>query len=97
MCNRLPKTVNEAVDQIIEVFSIDDVVKMSKLSEMELEPIKRAMRVYVEHRLDESGINEDLRASCCEVAGRELDEVEASTVIIDELWRKLRGSEVVEC
>ncbi len=96
MCNRLPKTVDEAVDQIIKEMSIDDTVKMSKLSEMELAPIKLALRAYVQQRLEESGINQDLKASCCEVAGKGLDEVGASTVIIDELWRKLRGLEVLE-
>ena len=50
----LPKTVDEAVDQIIALMAFDAVVKISKLSEMELSPIKLALRIYVQNRLGEA-------------------------------------------
>ena len=83
----LPNTADEAVDQIIEEMSFDDVVKVSKLSELQLAPIKLVLRAYVRTVLKHLV----LIAYCCKVAGIELDEAGASTAIIDELWKKLNG------
>ena len=71
--NRLPKTVEEAVDQIIDDLSLEERVRITRLSENELAPVKLAMVDYVQKRLKESGINEDLRKSCCAIAGKVLD------------------------
>ena len=60
---------------------------MFRLSEEKVAPIKLALSIYFQNRLKESGINKSLKASCFEVVGKELDEVGASTVIIDALWR----------
>ena len=92
----LPQTVDETVDHIIDTMSIDEVQKMSSLSEDKLVLLKSFMRTYVENCLRESGITENLRASCSEIAGEELSKVEASSVIVDELWKKVKGLEVME-
>jgi ribosomal protein S13 len=88
----LSKTVNEAVDQIIEEMPLDERVRISRLSRDELAPLKHALRVYVQDRLEESEINEELKESCKEVVGEELDESGASAVIIDTLWERLKKS-----
>lgn len=86
----LPDTVDEAVNDIISDMPLDERVRLARMTETELDPIKLAMRAYVQDQLEESGINEKLKASCCELVGRDLDEVGTSTVIIDDLWRRLR-------
>ena len=90
--SRLPESVDEAVGQIIAEMPLDERVKMARFSDQNLYVVKIAMMSYVREKLKESGINEALRKSCVEIAGRELDEVEASTVIIDELWERLKVS-----
>ncbi len=62
------------------------------MSEREFAPLQLALIAYVYSQLEQSGINEKLKLSCCEIAGKKLDEVGASTVIIDELWKRLRNS-----
>ncbi len=88
----LPETVEEAVDDIINDMPLDERVKVARMSEREIAPLKLVLMEYVQTQLEESGINEKLKMSCCETAGKNLDEVGASTVIIDELWKRLRDS-----
>lgn len=84
-----PKTVDEAVDQIIREMPFDEKVRIARLSNDKLASLKLALMAYVQSELEESGINEDLRNSCIEVVCEELDEAGASTVIIDALWERL--------
>ena len=92
MNDDLPKTVDEAVDRIISEMSLDERVRIARLSKDELFPMKLALRLYAQTRLEESGINEELKESCMAIVGEELDEAGASTVIIDALWERLTKS-----
>lgn len=84
-----PETVDEAVNHIISEMPLDEKVRIARLSKDELAPLKLAMRSYVQNKLNESIINEDLKKSCLEIVVEELDEAGASTVIIDALWERL--------
>jgi len=86
---QLPKTVEEAVDQIIREMPLDEKVRIARLSKDKLASLKMALRVCVQSELEDSGINEDLRNSCMKAVGEELDEAGTSTMIIDALWDRL--------
>jgi hypothetical protein len=88
----LPETVEEAVDEIIDDMPLDERVKVARMSERELAPLKLVLIKYVQSQLEQSGINKKLKKSCCDITGKNLDEIGASTVIIDELWKLLRES-----
>ena len=82
--NPLPETVDEAVQEIVDDMPLDERVKIARMSESELAPLKLALRAYVQSQLEQSGINEKLKASCCEVAGKDLDEVPEKKLIYTE-------------
>jgi flagellin-specific chaperone FliS len=47
---------------------------------------------YIQYRLDQldAGINQELMKECLAKSGESLDEVDAATVILRELWERLR-------
>ena len=51
MNSPLPKTVDEAVDQIMSTMTFEERVKISRLSGQELAPLKLALSVYVQKKL----------------------------------------------
>ncbi len=83
------KTVDEAVNHIITDMPLDEKVRIARLSREELASLKLTLRAYVHNRLEESGLNEELRESCMAVAGEEFDKDGTSAVIIDALWERL--------
>jgi len=87
----LPKTVDEAVDQIIADMPLQDRVQMANLKEEELEVLNLSLGVYIIDRLVQKGVNKELHESCCAVSGNDnLSEKEGAFVIIDRLWKRLQ-------
>ena len=86
----LADTVDEAVSGILATFSLADKVRIANMSVKELAPLKLGMIAYVQKKLDSCGINEALKEDCIKIAGENMDEAGASTVIIDQIWKKLK-------
>ena len=87
----IPKTVNEAVDQIIFEMSLKDRVKLANLKREDMEPFGVTFRIFIRNRLFHKGANKDLIKSCIAVSGNDnLDESGAAFVIIEKLWDRLK-------
>ena len=55
----LPRTVEKAVDEILVTLSLEEKTRIANMTERELAPMKLALKVYVQSKLDEFGINEE--------------------------------------
>jgi hypothetical protein len=87
----IPKTVNEAVDQIILEMSLKDRVKLANLRREDMEPFGVTFRIFIQNRLFQKGANRDLIKSCIAVSGNDdLNESKATFVIIEKLWERLK-------
>ena len=87
----MPKTVNEAVDQIIVEMSLKDRVKLANLRREDMEPFGVTFRIFIRNRLFQKGANRDLIKSCIAVSGNDdLNESKAAFVIIEKLWQRLK-------
>lgn len=86
----LPGTVDEAVDDILSSLSLEERVRIANMTDRELAPLKLGLIAFVQKRLDTCGINEALKEDCIRISGDYLDECGASTVLIDQVWKKLR-------
>ncbi len=87
----IPKTVNEAIDQIISEMSLQDRVKLANLKREDMEPFGVTFRIFIQNRLFQKGANRDLIKSCIAVSGNDdLDESKAAFVIIEKLWERLK-------
>ena len=86
-----PKTVEEAVDRLINQLSLKDRTTISNLAEDELISLHINLGQYIRNEFGLWSGNEDLMSSCCTIAKMDkIHEDTASTVIIEELWSRLR-------
>ncbi|MFX0066848.1 MAG: DUF6794 domain-containing protein [Candidatus Hermodarchaeota archaeon] len=86
-----PKSVDEAVKQIIAEMPLSDKVAVAKFSDQQVVPLKHTLGMYLRNQLRHRRVNKELMEDCIAKSGIEgLDEDEAATVILRELWRKLR-------
>ena len=85
-------TVDEVVDEIIDELTLAERVATADLEENEFRVVELILGKYIRHRLDQMdvGVNQKLMKDCLEKSGESLDEVDAATVIIKELWNRLR-------
>ena len=89
----VPSTVDEAVDQIINAMPLKDRVTLSNLTYDELAGLQATLGMYIRKKLEVWQVNQSLLNSCRNKLGSaDLDEYSAASVIIDEIWRKLRES-----
>ena len=85
--------VDEAVDRILAEFPLRDQVETANLTEEDLAILQAVLANYIGDKLDEWSISKELYENCQEKAdGGLLDEADASTVILGELWNRLRES-----
>ena len=86
-----PKTVNEAVDQIIKEMSLKDRVYMANIKKEELQLLNLSLSVYIRDKLIKMDVNRELLQSCIAVSGKDdLNEDNAALIIIEKLWEKLQ-------
>jgi hypothetical protein len=89
-----PKTVDEAVDQIIAEMPLSDKVTVAKGSEKQFISLKHTLGMYLRNQLRHKPVNKELMEDCQAKSGIEgLDEGEATTVILRELWKRLRETQ----
>ena len=86
-----PKSVDEAVDRLINVLTLKDRITISNLPEDELIDLHISLGKYIRNKFGLWSGNEDLMASCCVIAQVDyLHQDTASTIIIEELWKRLK-------
>jgi len=87
----LPKTVDEAVEQILADMTLEEKVRLSNFDKEDLRVITYSLSIFIRNHLFGKDVNKDLFESCREVSGnRNLNESTAALVIIEKLWEKLR-------
>ena len=87
-----PSTVDAVVEEIIAELTLVERVATADLEENEFRVIELILGKYIRHKLDQLdvGVNQKLMKDCLSKSGESLDEVDAATVIIKELWNRLR-------
>jgi len=88
----LPETVEEAVDRLIADLPFEDKNTIADLEEHELPFLSATiLGVYIQREFWLGSGNTALMDSCCYNAGaNDLHVYDASAIIIEELWKKLR-------
>jgi hypothetical protein len=88
-----PKTVDEAVDQIITDMPLKDRVQVANLKKGELRSLNLCLAVFIKNQLLQKDVNRKLFESCSAVSGKDnLNENNAALVIIEKLWEKLQDT-----
>jgi hypothetical protein len=86
----LPKTVEEAVERLISELSLRDKAHIAKMKEEDLDSLQPSLGHYVRTAFGLWSGNSALMESCRFVSGdAELNEDDASAVIIREVWSQL--------
>ncbi len=87
----LPKTVGEEVKRLIPEMSLKDKIIIANMAETELSLLHTNIGEYIRNEFGLWSGNQDLMTSCCFFAKKEkVQEDEASSIIIRELWKRLR-------
>jgi hypothetical protein len=86
-----PRNIDEAVDRLIAALSQEDKNIIAEEEEDELRFLSATvLGVYIQKELGLGSSNSALMASCCSIAGvKELHFFDASTIIIEKLWKRL--------
>ena len=92
--NHNPNTVDAVVEEILAELTLAERVGTADLDENELRVLELIMGKLIRYKLDhmDFGVNKDLMRDCLAKSGKSLNEVDAATVILKELWNRLRGS-----
>ena len=86
----LPKNVNEAVDFLYNALSLKAKTNIANIPEDELVNLHSSLGAYIRNSFGLWSGNDLLLQSCKEILGEdEIHPDEASSVIIEELWKKL--------
>ena len=86
-----PQTVEEAVERLVGELSLKDRTTLGNLAEDELINLHINLGEYIRNEFGLWSGNKDLMASCCTIAETDkIHEDTASTIIIEELWKRLR-------
>ena len=86
-----PGTVDEAVVKLISEMVLQDRVQLANLKKEELAQLDVSLGRYIKDQLLRNGVNRALFESCITVSGNDtLNETDASLVIIEKLWEKLK-------
>ena len=85
-------TVDKVVDEIITELTLAEKVSAADLEEKEFRVLELTLGKYIRCRLDQMdvAVNKRLMKDCLAKSGETLNEVDAATVIIKELWNRLR-------
>ena len=86
-----PNTVDAVIEEIIAELTLVERVGTADLEENEFRVIELTLGKYTRHRLDQMdvGVNQKLMKDCLKKSGKSLNEIDAATVIIKELWKRL--------
>jgi hypothetical protein len=88
-----PRTVNDAVGRLILILSLKDKTTIANMAEVELSVLHTTLGEYIRNEFGLWSGNEDLLISCCFMVKRDkVSQDEASSIIIRELWKRLKES-----
>ena len=91
--SKLPKTVDQAVDRLIGKLPLKDKTTIANMTEDDLITLQFTLGTYIGREFGIWSDNDDLMSSCCAIAKTDkIHEDTASTIIIEELWRRLKES-----
>jgi hypothetical protein len=86
-----PKTVEQIVNELIEGMSLEERYTSVYLKEEELEPLQITLAMYIGVALEKMSVRKEIMKDCIAISKDEnLDEANAATVILKELWKRLR-------
>lgn len=87
-----PNTVDQVVEQIISELTLEEKVRTANLRDDEFHVLELTLRKYIRQLLNQmdASVNKELMNDCLEMAGKSLNEADAATVILRELWKQLR-------
>jgi hypothetical protein len=86
-----PRTVNDAVERLTSELALKDKVTIANMAETELSTLHANLGEYIRNEFDLWHDNKDLLTSSCFFVKRDDVHVdEASSIIIRELWKRLR-------
>ncbi len=87
----LPKTMEEAANQLLSLLSFRDKTTLANMEEKELPFLKSTLGLYIRNRLALWCVAPDLIKSCMQVSGKNiLSREDASLLILRHLWSKLK-------
>ncbi len=87
----IPKTVDEAVAEIIAVMPLQERVKIANLEKEDFTQASFSLGLYIKDQWFRKDMNKALFASCRDISGKDqLNENGAAYVIIQKLWQNLR-------
>jgi Circularly permutated YpsA SLOG family/Domain of unknown function (DUF6794) len=90
---RPPKTVKDAVGRLISELSLKDKTMIANMAKVELNTLHTTLGEYIRNEFGLWSGNKGLSISCCFIAKREkVSEDDASSIIIRELWKRLKES-----
>ena len=87
----LPATVDEAVESILSELTLEESAILANTSEENLSVLSQVLSLFIDTKLGDSTVNRALFEDC-RVRSRNpnLNEAEASKVIIEAIWQKVR-------
>jgi hypothetical protein len=86
-----PRTVNDALERLTSELALKDKVTIANMAETELSTLHANLGEYIRNEFDLWHENKDLLTSCCFFVKRDYIHVdEASSIIIRELWKRLK-------
>jgi len=90
---KLPKTVDEAVEKLIADLPLKDKTTIAKMAEKDLMTLQFTLGSYIGSEFGVWTGNAELLFSCKRASGElQVDPDYAPTVIIEKLWKRLRES-----
>ena len=91
-----PKTVDEAVDQVISDLDLKDKIKIVNMDLSDLSDVHSNLYVYFKNFFDLWSGNTELLASCRSISKEHVyREDDVTLVIIKALWKRLRETHVL--
>jgi hypothetical protein len=88
---RLPKTVDQAVEQLIYELALKDKASIAKMKKEDLASLQPTVGSYIKNAFQLWSGNISLMESCLSASGEsEVNEDDASGLIIKALWKQLR-------
>ncbi len=73
--------------------SLKDRTALANMAEDKLQFLQLTLGLYIKNKLDEWAVNEELMKSFMGLSkGENLSKADASTVILKELWKRLRAT-----
>lgn len=88
-----PNTIDEAIERLISEMTLKDKSLMAKMEEYELEDLHYNLGTYIRNNFGLWSGNEKLMESLRKMTDKnDITEDDASAIIINELWKKLKKS-----